>query len=1054
MKSYFLSSNLTLKSKLYIPPISEIVERTRLHPLFRKIQKHRLVLVTAGAGYGKSTFVAEAVRNLGIKTVWYRLDSTDRDFIVILNYLIEGLRQHFPDFGQRIYRLLINPDISSLGREIFLKTFILELESAVKNELIIVIDDFHLVQGNKEIKEAIEFLIECLPPEVHLVIISRTNPEFAVSTYRAKREILEIQENDLAFSLPETEQLFSQVCRVDLSNTDLKTLHQKTGGWISGLILFYNSLKEKKRENIDVLLLNLKGTQRMLSDFLEENVYKNQSNKIKVFLKKTSILSRLDPAFCDELLGIDDSRRILHKLLKKHLFTFPLDEEQECFCYHHLFQDYLYSRLQADYDKESIFGLQATAAGMWEERGRIENAIHHYLKAQAYAKACSLLRNFGKTAIAEGRIYLILSLIEQIPDDYLNREPWIQYTYGRTLELLGKRQLAPDIYTKALTAFTSQNQTKGVEVCLSALGLNFYMAERYFKEALSFIPHLKKRDVLAWLYFNQGFRHCFAGNFKEAVDYGEQVEEICARQELHYTRVFNYHLLSWSYFYLGLFAEGIENAEKGLLLMERGGYQDTSYAWLLIDYALNSIGQGNPIEAIDRTKTAIRIFQEQGSVWGESWAYHILFDAYKADGRAGEAEEFVKLGIGLLQNIPLPLQEGMLKLRLAELNLERKQWNITSLLLKECENAFKNSKLYLTGVCFLWARFFWQRDERTRAVEHALKGLRISEANQYDIWVAAQKDWIIPLLAQVYEQNELRGYIKKILYLIGPQGLKDLLQIQKKKKGPQKDIYSGIISEIYVLPSPDLRVQCFGEFKLFKGNEEIKQQQWKSKKALQLFKYLMYHRSHGYIHKDVLIELVWPEVSPSKTSSRLHDALSALRQILEPERKGTAKSSYLLRDKSSYKLFLGDNGSIDAEEFSEIIEQAGLKTDLEESMNLYFQAEMLYRGDFLEEERYVDWCSEERERLKNKYLQLLEEIMSYFEKRHHYEKCIEYAVKYVKVDKYNEYIYQRLMRYYANTGKKSLISATFETCRKSILEGFDTPISSETELLYQELLSG
>jgi len=238
-----------------------------------EITKKRLTTVIAGAGYGKTTLIAEVGNYLGLNTVWYRLDKSDRDFTTFLSYLIAGIRKHFPELGEETLCRIEEAQILSLERRAVLTVFLNEIEKFVKNGLIIVLDDYHLVGDSKEINETLEFFLENLPSQVHLIVISRTDPGLHLSRYRATRELLEIREEELAFTIPEIEQLYLELFLASFPPESTKILHKRTSGWISGLILFYHFLHGKRHSEIERILIGIKGSHRVISSYLEENVF-------------------------------------------------------------------------------------------------------------------------------------------------------------------------------------------------------------------------------------------------------------------------------------------------------------------------------------------------------------------------------------------------------------------------------------------------------------------------------------------------------------------------------------------------------------------------------------------------------------------------------------------------------------------------------------------------------------------------------------------------------------------------------------------------------------
>jgi two-component SAPR family response regulator len=1062
-----------------------------------EITKKRLTTVIAGAGYGKTTFIAGVSKCSGLDTVWYRLDKSDRDFTTFLSYLIAGIKKYFPELGIETLCRIEEAQILSLERRAVLTVFLNEIEKFVKNGLIIVLDDYHLIRESQEINESLEFLLQHLPLQVHLVIISRTDPGLHLSRFRATRELLEIREEELAFTIPEIEQLYLELFLASFPPESIKILHKRTSGWISGLILFYHFLHGKRHNEIERILIGIKGSHSVISSYLEENVFDLQPDKIKGFLIKTSILSRMNAEFSDELLGISNSRDILNALEENHLFTFPYDEERQWYFYHHLFQEFLNAKLHKELGRKAILVLHRDAGLLWEEQGEYEEALVHYLNAEEFEEACRLLRQLGKKLLKEGRLQLISSYIDKIPNSYLDKEPWLQYTHARCMEFSGKQEEAIQAYKKAHNIFRKDKSSKGTGLCQHALGHNYFhagdfpraeevlqellkhdegnlnlrinilgslifitsvlgemtVADRYFNEGMSLLSGLKNKDLLAWLYFNQGFRYGFSGDFIQALELGEKTKEMCENLGNYHLLAVSYHLISWSCYYLGLFSKGLENAGKGLDLVKERGFQDHSLGWLLMDAAFNATGLEKLTEAINNGEESLRIFEDLGSRWGQAYVCHVLHGAYTKLGDHLAAEKCAKTGIAVIEDMKLPLNEGLLKGSLAESLIERRQWEDARHLLEDAERNLRNSRLFLTRIYFLYARFYYEQKQKESALAKLLSGLRLCESNQHDVWVVPERRWIMPLLVDIFAQGEMQDYLLTIFKKMGLSGQERLALLQSSKNPQIRKAALTILDEMPKPPAPGLRVYCLGNFRVFRGDEEIPAERWKSKKAKMLFKYLVHVRSRGYLPKDVLIELLWPEGNPTKTVSRLHAVLPSLRKTLEPEISRGIPSSYLLREGDSYKLHLGDGGWVDVDEFRKESKLAEEEKNPEKSISYYLNAEAIYRGDFLEDDIYFDWCIEEREKLKEEYLDLLAKITKYYERKSDYSRCIEYARKYLSVDKYAENIYQQLMAYYSLMGNKAMLVKTFQKCKENIIEDLDSPLSKETEILYEKLKS-
>ena len=267
------------------------------------------------------------------------------------------------------------------------------------------------------------------------------------------------------------------------------------------------------------------------------------------------------------------------------------------------------------------------------------------------------------------------------------------------------------------------------------------------------------------------------------------------------------------------------------------------------------------------------------------------------------------------------------------------------------------------------------------------------------------------------------------------------------------DIHVDYRKGIPKLPAPSLKVYLFGKFKVFQGDREIPDKRWKSKKAQMIFKYLIYHRKKGYLKKDVLMELLWPEDDPAKTAKRFHVALASMRKTLEPDINRGTPSAYISRSGDAYRIDLGAEGSVDIEEFTKKLKRAQKVQDSDVVLQHYLNAVSLYTGDFLEEDLYVPWCDDEREHFKENFLYILAKIIQHYEIQKDYLTCIDYAGRYLKVDRYAENIYRQLMRCYAITGSKAMVIRTFERCSQNIAQELDIPLSQETEALFKKLMS-
>ena len=361
-----------LKTKLYAPRLPDIIPREKLIKELNAARKAKLTTIVAGAGYGKSTLAAAFLADQQVPSVWYQLEETDRDLSEFITYLVAGIGMQESGFGEEtLGRLHAAEDIAGEG-VIILSTPISEMDTQIDGDFFIVLDDFHKVDESPSIVEALDFLLGHMPPDLHLIIISRVESSLDMASLAAHRELVEIKEASLRFSPKETEELFTDIFNLQIDDKDAQVLCEYTEGWITGLVLFWLTVKDRGKEDIGDAIEDLKVPTARIAGYLSRVVFESQSEQVRDFSMKTSILSRISPGFCDELLGIENSAAILDHLADSRLFTIPLDDRGDWYRYHHLLQAFLQEGLSERYSKEVINRLNLKAAVLWEDRDELE----------------------------------------------------------------------------------------------------------------------------------------------------------------------------------------------------------------------------------------------------------------------------------------------------------------------------------------------------------------------------------------------------------------------------------------------------------------------------------------------------------------------------------------------------------------------------------------------------------------------------------------------------------------------------------------------------------
>jgi LuxR family maltose regulon positive regulatory protein len=433
-----------LTTKLHVPPLrSEMVPLSRLTGRLQEGLDGKLTLVSAPAGYGKTTLVTHWLHNAGRPFTWLTLDVSDNDPARFLVYLAAALQVIDPTIGQALEAMLATPQPPP--PESILTALINDVATA-EEPFVLVLDDYHLI-STLAIHEALAFLLDHQPAKMHLVIATREDPPLPLSRWRARGQMAEVRQADLRFSLEETSDFLRRVMGLELSSGDIAALHRRTEGWIAGLQL--TALSMQGRDDVHRLVQSFTGSHRYILDYLIEEVFQQQPADTQGFLLSTSVLDRLSVPLCDALTDRDDSTEMLRTLEQANLFLFPLDESRQWYRYHHLFADLLYHRLTTAKGKESVTSLHSKASQWYEENGYPGDAIDHALKAQDWQRAATLLSEASGSFLARGETTTLLRWFQALPDDVIRAHAQSCYEYSWPLMLTGQLDAADSYLERA-----------------------------------------------------------------------------------------------------------------------------------------------------------------------------------------------------------------------------------------------------------------------------------------------------------------------------------------------------------------------------------------------------------------------------------------------------------------------------------------------------------------------------------------------------------------------------------------------------------------------------
>ena len=408
-----------LVTKLFVPQLrSGLIPRPRLVEKINTSKGKKLVLIHAPAGFGKTTLLSEWLTQIDEPVGWYSLDENDNDIGRFLSYIILAIQGIEPNICTTVLNIIRSPDPPPIDT---LLAFILNDLACLERNCILVLDDFHLID-NSEVHYALSFLLQYLPPNLQIMVTSRAELPFSISALRAKDQVNVLDTIDLRFTHEEIADFIAQDFGVILNEENIKVLDQKTEGWATGLQLA--AIGMRGQNNISEYIHQLSGDDRLIADYLVDEVLSNQPEDIQRFLIATSIFTRFSSELCNTVLEIQNSQEILEYLEQENLFVIPLDNKRKWYRYHHLFSELLHSRLEA-LSPEEIPEYYRSASHWFDQHQFPVEAVDYALAAQDFVLAAELLEPKVVTMLSKGGRELVIRLLQSIPKDILRERGYL-----------------------------------------------------------------------------------------------------------------------------------------------------------------------------------------------------------------------------------------------------------------------------------------------------------------------------------------------------------------------------------------------------------------------------------------------------------------------------------------------------------------------------------------------------------------------------------------------------------------------------------------------------
>ncbi len=1092
-----------LSSKLSPPCLHGIVPRNRLLEKLDTATSVKLTCVVAGAGFGKSTLVADFLNRRGYPYAWYQLEDSDRDLAVFMAYLAAAIAAP-EDAGEGAGASNV-PRGPRGDRRVELTAFLAGIERRVKGDFFIVLDDFHEVSECEEIVAAMDFILSHLPPNLHFIILASSELNLDLAKARARREVIELGEEHLRFDTAETAMLFEDIFSLQVDEGEVSALNELTEGWITGLILLSHAMKSGDGATMGEIHKGGTVITPLLFDYFHRVIFRNLDDALKDFLLRTSILTRVEPGFCDAFLEHGDSRSLLSRLAASHLFVVPLDEAGSSYRYHHLLRSFLLDLLARTSPPGEIASLHASAAALWEERGEPEEALRHYLAAGESDMAAVMLERMADGLIRSGRFTYLRQAIERLPASLLDDHPRLLCRLAHCCERLGSYRQAMERYERAASIFAARGDTNSRMDCirdslklavlsgkapeaeasmeefmkafeatsldmdswfrsaalLSAGSAYLGMADRaseFIKASLARIDDVgdegARLTMLTWC----GYASLLLGEYRQAVYLLLRARELAAEEGF-----FSYLpdiccLLSLTHSAMGKYVEARRFAEEGLSAGDACGSEDSPHPSSIQNRLARAISldDSDEDEALLELSRLCRLAEEGEDIW---LAVNCNLFSATTHLKAGDVQgslRYFRMTESLCREKGF-LDDELLS-RLSRIALTMGEEGDAAEALEEARKILVTMQGRAAGVLrstsyLLLASILFQAGDEEGGLKTLAVAVAIDERSGGLGWWKAYSRLVLPMMAVAFERGEHIDFLCEAFRTIGPLSLPYLYRLRRSEQRETRERAQELVEELARRTAEPLEIRMLGSFMVSKGKLRIEESEWRNKKALSALKYLAAHHARGPLHRDVIMELLWPEMEPEKASKNLNVALSTIRKTLDPN-ADWGDSRYLVSSGDSLLLELGEGGWIDIELFEKKTREAReahQAGDQHDFLRLSLEAEALYGGEFLSRDPYEDWCIPIREALARAYVELLRDISHEYLEMGMPQKALSYVEKAMAAEPGREELYRLAMRAHAALGDLAGIERAYRRCCEQLSDILDVSPAAETRELFESL---
>lgn len=1071
------------RTKIIVPKRrDEILTRARLLELLNKLLDKRLILISAPAGYGKTSLLIDFATHAEMPLCWLSLDAMDQDPQRFVAYLIAAIAQVFPEFGRQSTAALNNVTSLENDTERLIVTLVNEIYEQISEHFILVLDDYQFVNDTPAIRDFVNRFAQLVGENCHLILSSRkvvTLPDAILMIARDQVGGLGLLE--LAFEVAEIQALFEQNYHQLIPAETAEELAQQTEGWITGLQLSNPAMAEGITDRLRAARAAGVG----LFDYLGREVLDQQPAELREFLLRTSLLDEFDADLCEAVLSpLDPSQsqnweQLNASVRHNNLFVLPVGPDGKWLRYHHLFQEFLAIRLREEHP-ELVEPILLRLAQVHEQNGDLEKSYHAYQQLADINALADLVERAGTTLLYNDRSITLSNWLEYLPDELIRTRPVLLSLQGSVDVMRGKVQSGLSLLDQAETAFRSRedksnlaltlirrasahiylgdytassadaeealrltaegNSVKNVYAeALRMKGLSLHRTGRgqqaveCLARALAIFTELNLTHNVPRLQMELGMAYRAIGDSETAQRYYEKALSLWKKEGNLFWQANLLNNMGVLYHFQGEYERAAMVLEEGLDCARRSGHSRVEA------FTLASLGDlYTDLEELEAAQQAYQQAQEINSRANDNFLnrYLLLMQASMARmrGAFAQVQPLLEIAQKQINKSGSNYEQGLLHLEKGRFFFVNgdPQEAISELLASE--KGFAQGGLFIEASWSrLWLAAVYNRQNDKVAAKEFIRAA-ISAVNSGQpvhslVMVARQ---IRPWLSDLQDDPEFGNALQSLLKQA------DALNVQLRtfRRRLRR------ITNAVPLPSPCLTVRAFGKSQVKANGRLITSSQWQTQEVRNLFFYFL-HAAQAVTKEQVGLEF-WPDISPSQLKVRFKNNIYRLRRALGQDTILYEDNLYQFNHTLDYECDVGT--------FETQISLAQTAQDIRERIACYQSAVALVKGSYLEDIDTV-WVETERERLRREYISALLSLAGLYLESGDATRALQTCQRAIASDSCCEEAHRQAMRIYYMMGDHAAIVRQYQACKEALESELGVPPSAETEVLYRSLIS-